>query len=291
LIIDERTDEFALAAITYEMLAGAPIFGGDSAPAILYQVVHEDPRPLQDLAPKVGPALALVVAKALSKSQGERYPTVLDFQRELERAAGSASVSPTVNLETQQVPLPPTMLQASPPTTLQLATGTTTGPSAQAVPARRGWAWAVLGGAAAMGVLAYALSGSLGRQPAERDAGPPDADRSKPDVAEPKQAIVEVEKAPPGLEVAVDGVASRLPIVLATGPETHVLRFTAPGYQPLEVQVDGRRERQTLVLSMHARPDGKAMQQNARSTKSGRRAHGKWTVPTSEPTDDGTTIW
>ena len=40
--LDHLTDQWALACITYEMLAGRPPFQGDTA-ALLYQVVHQEP--------------------------------------------------------------------------------------------------------------------------------------------------------------------------------------------------------------------------------------------------------
>ena len=41
--IDARTDQFALAAITYAMLTGRPPFVGNDAVSLLYQVIHEPP--------------------------------------------------------------------------------------------------------------------------------------------------------------------------------------------------------------------------------------------------------
>src|SRR6476620_2860796 len=49
--IDGRTDQFALAAITYRMLTGQDPFQGDDTAAVLYQVVHEDPPPLSLFLP------------------------------------------------------------------------------------------------------------------------------------------------------------------------------------------------------------------------------------------------
>ena len=44
--IDARADQFALAAITYEMLTGQDAFSGEDAMSLLYQIVHEEPQPL-----------------------------------------------------------------------------------------------------------------------------------------------------------------------------------------------------------------------------------------------------
>ncbi len=85
--ITDRTDQFALGAITYELLAGRPAFGSGSVPSILYQVVHQQPPPLAKVAPDVGPAVEAAVFRALSKRATERYPSVLAFHAELVHAA------------------------------------------------------------------------------------------------------------------------------------------------------------------------------------------------------------
>ncbi|HXU83241.1 MAG TPA: serine/threonine-protein kinase, partial [Polyangia bacterium] len=55
--IDERSDQFALGAITYELLAGCAAFRGGTIPSLLYQVVHEDPDPIRAYNPEVPPAV------------------------------------------------------------------------------------------------------------------------------------------------------------------------------------------------------------------------------------------
>jgi len=86
-VITDRTYQFALAAVTYELLTGRPAFAADSVPSILFQVVHQQPDPITKLSPNVGRTVEAVVFKALSKAQEERYPSVLDFHAALTRAA------------------------------------------------------------------------------------------------------------------------------------------------------------------------------------------------------------
>ena len=77
--IDERTDVFALGAIVYEMLSGQPAFGGDSLPAVVFQVVYEQPPPLAERAPGVPPGVIDAVERAMAKPPGERFATVSGF--------------------------------------------------------------------------------------------------------------------------------------------------------------------------------------------------------------------
>ena len=81
--IDHRTDQFSLAAIVYEMLAGQPPFTADSVSAVLYQVVHEQPPPLGGFRPDVPPALERVLRRALAKEPEARFPNIGDFGRAL----------------------------------------------------------------------------------------------------------------------------------------------------------------------------------------------------------------
>ena len=168
--IDGRTDEFALAAITYELLTGRPVFCGGSVPAILYQVVHQQPEPMRQSVPTVGPAVEAVVLKALSKAQDQRYPTVLAFHRELERAAATDH-----NVHTAELPEPlaahaPSASPAPNPTTLGLAAGTLETRTKPLSP-RRG-RWLAAGALAALAVVTMAVFG-LRRSPAPAVPPPP----------------------------------------------------------------------------------------------------------------------
>jgi serine/threonine-protein kinase len=86
--IDARSDQFSLGTIAYQMLAGEPAFRGSSVPAIVFQVVFEEPRPLEEVNPAIPPALAAVVRRAMAKKPAERYATVRDFFQAFATAAG-----------------------------------------------------------------------------------------------------------------------------------------------------------------------------------------------------------
>jgi serine/threonine-protein kinase len=93
--IDPRTDQFALAAIAYEALTGTRAFKGDSADAILYQVVHEQPASLRTMRPELSSAVEAVVFRGLSKRREHRFPDVRAFAQALLRAAsGEVSAPP-----------------------------------------------------------------------------------------------------------------------------------------------------------------------------------------------------
>ena len=103
--IDHRTDQFSLAAIAYEMLAGREAFRGDSVPAILYQVVHETPQPLARFRPDVSAAVEQVLLRALSKDSEARFPTIGQFGQALLAAAQGRTLPRDSSLATARTEL------------------------------------------------------------------------------------------------------------------------------------------------------------------------------------------
>lgn len=88
--VDGRADQFALATVLYEMLAGVSAFEGDSAMAVLYKVINEPPRPLAEVAPSVPAAVVRAVERGMAKSKGERFPDVATFVAAVSQGAGLA---------------------------------------------------------------------------------------------------------------------------------------------------------------------------------------------------------
>ena len=77
--IDERTDQWALACITWECLSGSAPFVGENVPSLLFQVVHEQPLPLTPKVPGLSPDIEDVLHRALSKKKADRFPSVSAF--------------------------------------------------------------------------------------------------------------------------------------------------------------------------------------------------------------------
>jgi serine/threonine-protein kinase len=82
--LDGRSDQFALAAMAYEMLTGAVPFTGESPTSISYKIVHE-PRPLAHSAnPDLPPAVDSVLARGLARQRDERFPNCAAFVEALD---------------------------------------------------------------------------------------------------------------------------------------------------------------------------------------------------------------
>jgi eukaryotic-like serine/threonine-protein kinase len=82
---DPQSDQYALAAIAYEMLAGVPPFDHPDDQA------ETEPPPISDLAPGVSPAVDTAIRQALSREPEQRFAGVLEFARALRAAAEGAS--------------------------------------------------------------------------------------------------------------------------------------------------------------------------------------------------------
>lgn len=74
--LDERTDEWALASLVYEILTNANPFDADSAEGSLFRVeIAPVPAP-SEFEPGLSAGIDLVLLAALATDPGERYPSV-----------------------------------------------------------------------------------------------------------------------------------------------------------------------------------------------------------------------
>jgi serine/threonine protein kinase len=88
--VDHRSDQWALACITWRMLTGTLPFAGENLTELLSQIQGHEPPPLpRDLDPE----LERVLGRALAKKHTERFPSVTAFSRALEAAASRPAVS------------------------------------------------------------------------------------------------------------------------------------------------------------------------------------------------------
>lgn len=85
--IDHRADQWALACIVWEMLAGRSPFSADHTDAVFYLLTHQPPPPLSKYAPDLPSAVEPVLLRALSKAAADRYASTREFARALETAA------------------------------------------------------------------------------------------------------------------------------------------------------------------------------------------------------------
>src|SRR5437764_1677254 len=106
--VDARSDVYSTGCLLYELLTGGPPFSGDSAVAVAYQHVREEPVPPSRIEPDVSPALDAIVLKAMAKNRANRYQTAGEMRADIERALAGRPVEATPLLATDPAPfLPP----------------------------------------------------------------------------------------------------------------------------------------------------------------------------------------
>jgi beta-lactam-binding protein with PASTA domain len=83
--VDPRSDLYSLGVVLYEMITGRPPFAGDSAVAIAYKHVQENPVPPRRIDPALPETLEAITLKCLAKNPANRYPSAQDLRADLRR--------------------------------------------------------------------------------------------------------------------------------------------------------------------------------------------------------------
>jgi serine/threonine-protein kinase len=82
--VDARTDQYSLACVLYELLAGQPPFTGLSAGAVLSRQLLDPVPPLTTLRPGVPGSVRRAIERALAKVPADRFGNLMDFLTALE---------------------------------------------------------------------------------------------------------------------------------------------------------------------------------------------------------------
>ena len=96
LAVDGRTDQYALACMAYQLLAGVVPFGRDQGMAVLFAHLSAPPPSLAARRPDLPDAADQVLARALAKTPEKRYGSCRDFADALRQALGLAPAIPAV---------------------------------------------------------------------------------------------------------------------------------------------------------------------------------------------------
>ncbi len=98
LEIDARSDVYALACLTYEMLAGDPPFVARNAAAVIARHITDTPPPITTVRRNVSGAVANALAGALSKAPADRPPSAGAFATALRAESGARADEPAIIL-------------------------------------------------------------------------------------------------------------------------------------------------------------------------------------------------
>jgi len=81
--VDGRSDQYALASVLYEMLAGHAPFTGAGIQAVMRQHLAADAPSMTQARPTVPKGVAKAVHRALAKSPADRFRTMPEFEKAL----------------------------------------------------------------------------------------------------------------------------------------------------------------------------------------------------------------
>jgi serine/threonine protein kinase/Tfp pilus assembly protein PilF len=172
--VDGRSDQFALGALAYRMLAGATMFGQHSLATLAYKTVNETPPPVSTRNSSLPPAVDAAISKALAKDPADRYATCGEFVNALAAAMSLpvlVSEAPTIGmtapLSTAPQPAYSTMPQPAAHSTDTQPTALS--PTPRPAPAKRNNTVLVVG----LGVAAILVAGAVILHPWQKPAPAP----------------------------------------------------------------------------------------------------------------------
>jgi serine/threonine-protein kinase len=78
--LDHRVDIYATGVILYEALTGQVPFNADTFNELLFKIVLEEPRPLEQVEPSVDRGFAAIVSKAMARDPAHRFQSAREMQ-------------------------------------------------------------------------------------------------------------------------------------------------------------------------------------------------------------------
>ncbi len=94
---DQRSDLFSLGVVLYEMLTGTLPFQGDHEAAVMYEILNQDPKPVETHRPDSPKKLVSLVHRLLSKDPVKRIGSAEEIVNELKQVGvmSATASSPT----------------------------------------------------------------------------------------------------------------------------------------------------------------------------------------------------
>ena len=90
--LDGRSDLFAVGAILYEMLTGQKAFRGDSITGLIFKIITEEPRPIEEIDPSMPDEMVRIIKRSLNKAPEIRYQSGRELADDLLKLTRAGSM-------------------------------------------------------------------------------------------------------------------------------------------------------------------------------------------------------
>ena len=279
--VDNRTDIYSLGVMMYEMAAGRVPFDAENFMGILSQHMYKAPDSVRSVRGDLPPSLDAIILKCLSKKVENRFTSMLDLIRDLDKFASGQipEAMPELMARPPRADIPPDYMWSE---RSGLHSAVRDSPIQKT---RWGFVAGLAGAITAMVVViaifiystvsranedrhrvsAASASGSSGNAPRSTDSngaasnpsaaaasagsssGATESTAGDPGVAFQQ---IKISASPPDAKVSRDGVDQGVaPLILSLKPhEVAALTFTKDGYLPRTINVDDSKPRYDVTL-------------------------------------------
>jgi serine/threonine-protein kinase len=105
--VDPRTDQYSLGITLYKALSGRLPFTSDGLLQTLVLRLNEDPEPLEQHCPDLGPELSRIIMRALARDRNRRWDSIADMQHALVAVLETMALPPSPSpLFADMTPIP-----------------------------------------------------------------------------------------------------------------------------------------------------------------------------------------
>jgi eukaryotic-like serine/threonine-protein kinase len=106
--VDHRVDLYAAGVILYEAITGEVPFNADTFNELLFKIVLEAARPVEQVVPGIDPTFAAIVNKSMAREPSARFQSAREFQQTLDQWAAGAGpqLAAALNASAQAAPQP-----------------------------------------------------------------------------------------------------------------------------------------------------------------------------------------